>query len=816
MPEKLQFFPIDVTYRVNNGKAVIYIAGRTIDGKQVIITDDSFEPYFYIIAKNSEVKEKLLKIKVEIREGETASVIRVEEAEKNFMGKEVKAWKVFTSLPRDIPNIQEVVKGWDMVEATTEYDVLFVRRYLIDKGITPMTLTEAEGDFVTQASPLTFAATAINNVSEDTVQPHILAFDIETYSKDGSINAAKNPILMIAFHGKNFNKVISWKRIEGAEQVESEAALIEKFVEIIKAYKPDILTGYYSDGFDMPYIEARARKYKVKLDLGIDGSEININKRATITTTRIFGIAHVDIFKFIRRIGQLDTDLFGLDEVASELLGEKKIKVDMDQLSVLWDASDKKLSEFVTYNLHDAVLTYKLTEKMLSTLTEMVKIVGLPLFDINRMGYSQLVEWYLLRNESQFNELAPDSPNRDEVVKRRMLRAKGAFVFEPKPGLYEDIAVFDFRSLYPSIISSHNISPATLNCSCCEDKAKKVPIDGSDFWFCTKKKGFVPTMMDDLIKRRMRIKEIIKEEEGAKTKGDIITPLLEARLHSLKLLANSFYGYLGFYGARWYSHQCVNAITAYGRYYIHKVIDEAEKSGFKVIYSDTDSVFLALGKKSKKEGDAFMEKINAGLPGVMELEYEGFYPRGIFVAAKAGPYGAKKKYALISEDGKLKIRGFETVRRNWSPIAKEVQENVLHIVLKENAKDKAFAYIQKIVERLRKKEVPNEKVIMHTQLQKEIASYDAIGPHVAVASRMKQKGMTVGPGSIIKYIVTAGKERIRDRAKLPEEVKTGEYDADYYINNQVIPAIASIVDVLGFNSEELSHREGQKKLGSFG
>ena len=106
------------------------------------------------------------------------------------------------------------------------------------------------------------------------------------------------------------------------------------------------------------------------------------------------------------------------------------------------------------------------------------------------------------------------------------------------------------------------------------------------------------------------------------------------------------------------------ATSGYGRFYIKRVIQKAQDAGFKVLYSDTDSVFLTLDGKTKEDSEKFAEKINAELPGLMELEYEGFYPSGIFVSAKFGPYGAKKKYALIAEDGNLKIKGFETVKRN--------------------------------------------------------------------------------------------------------------------------------------------------------
>lgn len=815
MAEKIQFYPLDITYRVIDEKAVTHLFGRTVDGRQILVVDDSFEPYFYVIPKKGfEVNEKLAKISVE-RDDKVASVTKTEAVNKKYMGDEVQAIKVYTKLPRDVPIIRDVIKDWEIIEGVFEYDVLFARRYLIDKNIIPTTLYEVEAEpYAIKSKVPSFKALKIEQVSTDTLKPRTLAVDIETYNPSRNIEPEKNPIIMMAFYSEDFKRVFVWKKfktdLDFVEFINSEAELIEKFKEVIETFKPDIITGYFSDGFDLPYIKSRAEKYKIKLDIGLDFSEMDVTKK-NVVKARIRGITHLDIFKFIRKIigGSLETEAFNLNAVASEILNETKDDIDLDELSNIWDKDPEQLSKYCQYNLNDAMLTYKLANKMMSTITEMVKIVGLTVFDVNRMGFSQLVEWYLMRQAVNYHEIAPNKPHYNEIQERRTHTYKGGFVFEPRPGLYKDIVVFDYRSLYPSIISSHNISPATLNCDCCEGEAKKTPIDDEEYWFCTKKRGFIPTLIEDLITRRMRIKEIMKE--GSEEKFS----LLDARDNALKLLANSFYGYLGFFAARWYSLESAQATTAWGRYYIQDVIKKAEANAFKVLYSDTDSVFLTLDGKSKEDAGKFSEKINSELPGLMELEYEGFYPSGIFVSAKIGAFGAKKKYALLSESGSLKIKGFETVRRNWSFIAKETQEKVLDIILKENDKEKALKFVKGIINDLRLKKIPVDKVVIHTQLQKELSDYTARGPHVAVAQKLINQGVKIGAGSMIKFVVTQGSDIIRNRAKLPDEVSPEDYDADYYVNNQVVPAVDKIFEVLGFHKGELLEHQEQKKLERF-
>ena len=818
MAETIAFYPFDATYRVQEGKAVINLFGRSDDGRQVIVTDGSFEPYFYVIPKDgANISEKLEKIRIE-NNNEFHYVAKTEAVIKKFLGKEAFAIKVYTNLPGAVPVVRDAVKEWNNVSSIHEYDVPFTRRYLIDRNITPLVLHQVIGEFAGQKSKVpVFKADRIEQSSETLHAPKILAFDIETYSPfDMAIDADKNPIIMLSFYGENFKKVFVWKKFrsenESIEFVEDEAGLIEKFKETVESYRPDILTGYFSDGFDLPYIKTRADKHRIKLDIGWDYSEMRLKSRME-TSVAINGITHLDIFKFIKKVigSSLETYSYDLNTVASQLLDEKKHEVSLEELPAIWDSGHDKLEKFCEYCLHDSVLTYNLAVKMLPTIIEMVKIVNLPIYDVNRMGFSQLVEWYIMKQASAFNEIAPNKPDHEEVQKRRFSTYQGAFVYEPKPGLYRDISVFDFRSLYPTILGSHNIGPDTINCECCKSTSKEIFDEGERYWFCGKKKGFIPTLIEDLISRRVRIKEIIKTEMGGAEKF----AFLDARQNSLKLLANSFYGYLGFFGARWYSIECARSTTAWGRHYIHKVIEKAQANGFIVLYSDTDSVFLTLNGKTKNDAMAFAEDINRELPGMMELEYEGFYPAGIFVSAKIGPFGAKKKYALISENGSLKIKGFETVRRNWSFIAKDVQENVISIILRENDTKKALDYAKGVVDDLRSKRVPVEKVIIHTQLQKEIVDYANKGPHVAVAQRLKNKGKSIGPGTMIKYIVTQGSDMIRNRAKLPEEVGEGEYDADYYINNQVIPAIERIFNVLGYKKEDLLEMKEQTKLEGF-
>ena len=800
---KLSFYPTDITHRVQNGKAAILLFGRTTDGKRICVLDETFEPYFTVTGKVTE--EELLALTAE-----GAKVTRVEKLTRNLNETPITCYHVFTDVPKSIPILKDLCREKKI--QCYEYDLLYTRRYLIDKKITPLVRTEVEGEEIPGNLRVpTIRATKIEQKSAEIfTNPKILSIDIETYNPDNKIDMIKNPIIMIGLHGLGLERVITWKKYDSpspfVEFTASEGDMLQRMTELIQQFEPDMICGYFTDGFDFPYIVERAKHLKIQLQIGLDNSGLEIGGRSE-KEARITGIPHIDLFKFIRRViaRSLKTDSFSLDAVSKELLGEQKTKVNIEEMFTLWDKPSSELDRFAVYNLQDCRLCTNLFAKLMPTLFEFVRLIGLPPYDIDRMPYSMFVEWYLTFLASRRGEIILNKPYHRDESDRMTDRIQGAFVYEPKPGLYKDITVFDYRSLYPSIIASHNISRGTLNCTCCTE-GPTIDTERGKFRYCAKRKGLFASTIGDLILVRSEVKKQMKTNKD---------PLLAARSEALKVLANSFYGYMGFAPARWYCIECAESTTAWARQYIHQAIDTAKEKGFAVLYSDTDSVFLLLEKKTKEDALALMAEINKKLPGLMELDYEGYYQAGIFVSVKAGEGGAKKKYALLGEKGDLKIKGFESVRRNWSFIAKDVQKKVIEIVLKEQDPKKAKEYVRDIVNDMRANKIPMEKVIIHTALSKETTSYASIGPHVAAAQRMKERGMVAGSGTIVKYVVVKGKGKIRDKVKLPDEAKQDEYDGEYYIQNQILPGVERIFAVLGISVDDLVATTSQSTLGGW-
>lgn len=213
-----------------------------------------------------------------------------------------------------------------------------------------------------------------------------------------------------------------------------------------------------------------------------------------------------------------------------------------------------------------------------------------------------------------------------------------------------------------------------------------------------------------------------------------------------------------------------------------------------------------LNEEIKESAKKFLKSVNDELPDGMELEYEGFFKRGFFVT--------KKRYALL-EDDTIVVKGLELVRRDWAPITKNTQRKVLNAILKEASPEKAAKIVQEVIEDIKKGNVKLEDLVIHTQLTKNPHEYSQMAPHVLAAKKSIAKGRDVKRGSIIRYVVVKGREPISKRAEPIEDAKISNYDPNYYIENQVLPAVGRIIEAIGYSEQDILHKEKQSSLDAF-
>jgi len=821
---KMDFIPIDYDYFDFEGRNYMKIYGRNQDEKTVCLID-SFKPYFWAILKEDLTKSQVNRIIEHVKliqldlKGRKTKVEKVELKKKKYLGKEVDALKIWGTNYKDLQDIADQL-GMDEIEKRRGYDLGQITSYIIEKKLEPLKWYEIKGEILHQSEKYE----GIDNVLEtDFVieleskkikekqtefSPKILAYDLET----DSLKPEEGEILMVSLVGKNYKKVISWKKAKtenkNVEFVKNERELIRKFVEYVKKYSPDFLVGYNSDYFDLPFLKERAKKVRTKLNIGLDNSEAKISRGISLSG-RISGITHVDLLKFIRTSYSqyMQSETLSLNEVSSEFLGETKKKFKIQHSSELKEGN---WADYYEYNLHDSVLTYKLFEKFWPDLLEFSKIIKEPIFEISRNGLSKQIESYLLHHLEKYEEIPERRPSYNEIEERKGRGSvEGAFVYEPKPGMYENLAMFDFTSMHTSIIISHNISRGTLTTNKKNSFASpEIEIDNKKIKFhFTKTPGFFPLLLKEIFEKRKQYKNEYKNNPNVITK---------ARSNAFKVLSASAHGYVGFFGARYYSWEASSSILAFVRKYNIETIKKIENKGYKVIFGDTDSVAFTREGKSKTDIKNLLKQLNDELPGVMHLELEDFFKRGLWVTTRSGKTGAKKKYAMIDEEGKIKIRGFETVRRDWCPLARKTQDKILRLILKEGNEKKALEYVKEIIQKLKNREIDLEDLIVRSQLKKPISEYKAISPHVVAARKMKENGLPIGVGSLIEFYIAETNTKsklVREKVKLPKE--RGNYDMEYYLEKQIIPSAENIFQVFKINLKEIIDGKKQEKLGKW-
>src|SRR6056297_448972 len=274
------FIPLDYSYFDFEGKNYIKIYGRNEEGKSICLID-SFNPYFWAILKDKitkkeidEIIEQAKSIQLDIK-GRKTKVEKIELKEKEFLGKPVKALKIWGTNYKDLHDIADKL-GIEEIEKRRGYDLGLMTNYIIEKKLKPLTWYKITGEILHQSNEFG----GIDNILEvDFViklenkkelekqtkySPRILAYDIET----DSLKPEEGETLMVSLRGKNFKKVISWKKAktkkEYVEFVKNEKELIKKFTETVKKYSPDFLIGYNSDFFDLPFLKQRAKKVRTK------------------------------------------------------------------------------------------------------------------------------------------------------------------------------------------------------------------------------------------------------------------------------------------------------------------------------------------------------------------------------------------------------------------------------------------------------------------------------------------------------------------------------------------------------------------------
>jgi len=799
---------LDIQTISKDNSSIIELFLKAESGTIINHQDLEFRPYFYLLLKDrndfialQKDCEKYKIIKTEFDDtlknpSQISKFVKNTITEEDLEKGKYIILKIYFENIKDLIECRQTIPDEIYFRGKFEYDLSYDTRYCLDKNIRPL------HEYEINLEKNTFI-----EISPD-LNYNSLALDIESLSCTEK-DFEKNPLILISLYSpeQKIKKVIGYKKPTNAPDyfvlVNDEKEMILEMLNTIKESRTHFLITYNGDNFDLPYLKKRAKVLGISKEFE---SVLDFIPRSIANTTICYtsGIQHIDAYKmvnYLNNIGAINLIHLKLNDVYQFFFNKSKIDISYKEMEKYYN-DPSLLGKFIEYNIVDSVAAYEIANNFLAQFLLLSQITNKSLQETIRSGSSNLIESLLMRETYLRKKIIPNKP-KDEVAKIRESQSyEGGYVKEPEIGIHENICVLDFQSFHPSIIITFNISPESLNLKRCIESESVLDTDK----FCQDKKSTIPEVLEKILEQRMKVKNEMKLKDPKSTEYKT----LYAQQWSLKILLNSIYGYLAYARARWYCFECARSTLKYTHKYIHFVIDEAQKYNLKTIYSDTDSAFVIY--KNKENVFKFLEHINNELPGRLHLSLDNFYKRGLFVEKKQSDATAKKRYAMIDEKNNIKITGFETVRRDWSNIAKDTQKQVLETILKTGDVEKASQIVKDAINALKERKVKNEDLIIINRIRKSIEGYSATGPHVAAAIKAKTQGYVFEGGELVEYIITNNGKTISERAQLAELTKEGDYDIDYYINNQVLPSVSSIFAIFKYDENKLLSQPSQKKL----
>lgn len=758
------------TYRrVENDQLSIEMYGTCDDGRSITVRYTGFEPYFDVVEPTPAVLEQLRK---------DPDVRRVEELSLFYKGKLRPSAKVYVRFPWLVPDFRSRLRrDFDVLAA----DIPFHHRFLYDFDMHACIRVYGKEGVGEQRTDLIVDMEKV----EGTNAPHfenlppfnpdlkVLSFDVENAIKDGTI-------LTICYVIREGGELRGGPPISGDEK-----HIIDEFTRIIQEEDPDVITGYNIDNYDIPTVMERAKAAKAgKLAWGRDLSE---PRKVGLRGWRLTGRLVVDAWWAAKM--QLRPKQETLNHVAKLCLGEEKLDVEPSKMDEEWERDRNKV---MRYCLKDAELALRILEYVgsLRRTMDLAAVSKLPMDDVQTSGNSSLIDSILIREADRVPPpfgpvgvpLTGNFDDEDEAI-------EGGYVHTIEPGLYHWVVVLDFKSMYPSLIISKNICFTTMS-----DEGTIVAPTGVRFLSKDVREGLLPKILKDLMAQR----DDIKKQMKVTTDADELR-YYDGLQNAVKILMNAVYGVFASSFYRFTDRNIGSAITAFARETVKTLIKRLEDEGYKVIYSDTDSLFVQSPYNDLEGTVAFGKEISERFSReISQMEFQK-------VLEPLFSHGKKKRYVgrSVWPDQELLVRGYETRRTDAFDLQSAVLMAVFEKILDGNP-DEAVRIARENVQMVMECKVPVESLVI-SRTCKSFNSYKDPDSqaNVQAARKLMALGYDFIPGMKVSWIVT-------DSRKTPQEVEpyvSGRKfehrpDCRYYAE-RIAQTAARATEVFGWGEKDL-------------
>ena len=670
-----------------------------------------------------------------------------------------------------------------------EQDIQPQERYLMERFISASLVADAHptngelNDVRVKSSDFVPTIKAISLDIETTMDGKNI-HSIAVYGKQGD-----TPVERVWLHWPKHMDNGAVASVPGYTRVcSNERQLLKQFSQWLQEYDPDAIIGWAVVQFDFQILCARARELGVRLRLGRGGEEIRWRAGQGNRPAKLYMPGRVALDGIeVMRSATWKFESFALENVAQQLLGRgKDITKPQDRGEEIQRMYRQEPDSLVRYNLEDCRLVWDIFIKadLMAFLIERARLTGLPMDRVG--GSSQAFDHLYLPRLHRQGYVAP------AFASGQAGESPGGFVMDSKPGLYRNVLVLDFKSLYPSIIRSFKIDPLGLIQGLQEVDAIS-GYKGAQF-------SRTQTVLPDIISDLWAARDVAKANNN--------TPLST----SIKIVMNSCYGVLGSSVCRFYDQRLASSITMRGHSVLNQTKDLIQQQGMQVIYGDTDSVFVWLGEEPlaleqvQAQGNALAQSLNEwwtrhltqefGLKSHLEIEFETYFSRFVMPTIRGQETGSKKRYAgvTVAPDGKQKLlfKGLEQVRTDWTKLARELQAELYQRIFND---EPYLDLIKPLLQQVRSGKL-DHKLVYRKRLRRPLADYQKnVPPHVQAARKAEAWRLNNNlpsaytNGGWIEYVITlTGPE--------PLEIGPVNYDYEHYIERQIEPVVDGILPFL--------------------
>ncbi len=561
--------------------------------------------------------------------------------------------------------------------------------------------------------------------------------------------------------------------------VKDEAQLVDRFLDALKRFDPDIIIGWHVIGFDLKFLAEKCAALSIPFIIGRSSKPARIReKNRGLFDADIDGRIVIDGPQTLRTAFFRFED-YTLETVAMEVLGRgKDIRPQEDKIAEINRRFREDKKALARYNLEDAVLVTEIFRKtgIIDQLKTRSLITGLPM---NRVGMSVAAfDFFMLPAIHRHGYVAPDTK---DIVPGK--HAAGGLVFTSFPKVYRHVIVLDFKSLYPTIMRTFFIDPLSRLESAVD------PVETPAGIRFSRSRHILPAFL----------KELMEKRESAKQDND------RNLSQAVKILMNSFYGVMGTTGCRFYHPDLPTAITGTGQWVLRTTADYLRSFGYNVLYGDTDSVFVLLKQEEHRDPDTagrelakrvnnfITEKLSSdfNVESKLEIEFEKHYRKFFLPAMRSSTEGARKRYAGLLDNGTIEFKGLEAVRSDWTELAKEFQKELFRRLFHDlDLKNWILAYVKDL-----KSGKKDSLLVYKKRIRKGQEHYTKTTPPQIKAARLLDPEGKMHLKEI-RYIMTF-------QGPVPVQLHPEGIDYQHYVDKQLKPLADGILFTINESFEEI-------------